>query len=54
MHNRMSSLGTDFSSGLQKDVSGDGREVLLLSRGCFLLGVVFAPGTPTPAPPGAN
>lgn len=32
MYSRMSSLGMNFSSGLQKEVSGDGREVLLLSR----------------------
>lgn len=37
MHNRMSSSGTDFSSGLQKEVLGDGREVLLMSRGWVLL-----------------
>lgn len=54
MHNRMSSLGTGFSSGLQKEVLGDGREVLLLSRGWFLLWVVFALVGPTPVSPWAN
>lgn len=54
MHNRMSSLSADFSSGLQKEVLGDGREVLLLSRGWFLLRVLFVLGTPTPVSPGAN
>lgn len=54
MHNRISSLGADFSSGLQKEVLGDRREVLLLSRGWFLLWEVFAQGTPTPVSPGAN